>query len=183
MPMVKWARERDKWRTGLKMRFAFGGPELSKTVFGGSEAVPVVFGGTERAPVVFGGTEPVPVVFGGTEPVPVVFGGRPEFPPVDIYDDGDKVVVEADIPGFKKGEIEVHFKENDLIISGKREKLEEEEEDKYYRYERYFSTFSRVIPLPVPVDCSKAKAKFENAVLRIEIPKVAGEEPTPITVE
>jgi len=35
----------------------------------------------------------------------------------------------------------VHFKENDLIIPGKREKLEEEEEDRYYRCERYFSPF------------------------------------------
>jgi HSP20 family molecular chaperone IbpA len=175
MPMVKWAREREKWRTGLKMRFAFGGPELSQTVFGGTEPVPVVFGGTEPSKTVYGGTEPVPVLFGGREPVPVLFGGVPEFPPVDIYDDGDKIVIQADVPGFKKEEIQVHFKENDLIISGKREKLEEkEEEDKYYRYERYFSTFSRVIPLPVPVDCSKAKAKFENAVLEITIPKVAG---------
>ena len=118
MPMVKWTKEREKWRTGLKMRFASGGPELSRTVFGG----------TEPSPVVHGGREPVPIVYGGTELVPVVFGGVPEFPPVDIYDDGEKLIVQADIPGFNKKEIQVHFKENDLIISCKRENIKEMDE-------------------------------------------------------
>jgi len=53
----------------------------------------------------------------------------------------------------------------------KRKKEEKVEEKNYYRYERSYGSFTRTFRLPVEVQTDKAKAKFENGVLEIRIPK------------
>ena len=182
MPMRRFRRERDKWKAGLKMRWAFGGPERVPIVYGGTEPVPIVYGGTEPSPIVFGGTEPVPIVFGGTEPSPIPFGAIPSFPPVDIYEEEGNLLIIADIPGFSKEDVKVQVRGKQLILSGERKGKEEVKEEQYYRFERYFDTFYRTIDLPMEVEADKAKAKFKEGTLEITVP-IAGGETKEIPVE
>lgn len=92
-------------------------------------------------------------------------------PAVDIYEEGDELVVKAELPGLKKEDIEVKLTDDYITISGEKKKEEKVEEKNYFRYERSYGSFSRTFRLPVEVQTDKAKAKFENGVLEIRIPK------------
>jgi HSP20 family protein len=182
MPMRRWLREREKWKTGLKMRWAFGGPERPPEAFGGTEPSPDYFGWTGPSPTYFGGTEPSPDYFGFPDYYSPPFGARPVFPPVDIYEENGKLVLIADIPGFQKDEIKVQIKPTEVILSGKRKsKISEEvEEENVYRVERLFDTFSRRVSLPVEIDPDTASAKFESGTLKITAQKVETGKEIPI---
>ncbi len=104
-------------------------------------------------------------------------------PRVDIYEKDNKLVIEAEIPGAKKEDVEVKIKDNSVVIRGEVKKEEEEKEKTYYRSERFHGVFERVIPLPVEVKVEEAKATFENGVLKVEIPKAVEEKEVKIEVK
>ncbi len=104
-------------------------------------------------------------------------------PRVDIYEKDNKLVIEAEIPGAKKEDIEVKIKDNAVIIKGEVKKEEEKKDENYYRSERFYGKFERVIPLPVEVKTEEAKATFENGILKLEIPKVTQEKEVKIEVQ
>ncbi len=92
-------------------------------------------------------------------------------PVVDIYEEGDNVVVKAEIPGIKKDDIDVSLTDNTITISGEKEKEEKVEKKNYYRLERSYGSFTRTFRLPAEVQSDKAKAKFKDGILEIRIPK------------
>jgi HSP20 family protein len=100
-----------------------------------------------------------------------------EMPPVDVFEEGDAVVVKAELPGLAKDEIEVEVAGDAVTISGKKEKEEKVEKKDYYRHERAAAEFSRSIALPVEVELEKATAKLEDGVLEVRLTKRAGAAP------
>ncbi len=92
-------------------------------------------------------------------------------PPVDVYEEGEAVVVKAELPGMKKEEIEVSITGDLLTIAGKKAKEEKVERKSYYRYERAEGEFTRTVRLPVEVAAEKLTAKLENGVLEVRAPK------------
>jgi HSP20 family protein len=103
-------------------------------------------------------------------------------PAVDIYDDKDKIVIKAELPGVDKKDIKVDLKEHVLTLKGERSYENEEKEDNYYHKERAFGKFQRAFRLPVNLNPEKINADFKDGVLKIEIPKPEEEEPKKITV-
>lgn len=93
------------------------------------------------------------------------------YPSVDIFEDKDKVVVKAELPGIKKEELDVNITENTITISGEKKKEEKVKEKNFYRLERSRGAFRRSFTLPAGVQSTKAKAKFTDGVLEIRIPK------------
>jgi HSP20 family protein len=91
---------------------------------------------------------------------------------VDVVDDGEDVVVVADLPGFEKDEISVQADDHRLRISAEREEEKEEEEKDYYKRERTQRTLSRTVTLPVEVNVDDSSASYENGVLSVRLPKV-----------
>ena len=75
------------------------------------------------------------------------------------------------MPGVKKEDIKISVTEDEISISGKVEKEREEKEEDYYYAERAYSSWERIIPLPVKIKSDKAKAKYENGVLEVTLPK------------
>ncbi len=185
MPMRRWLKEREKWRTGWMMRWAFGGPEKSPDYFGGTEPSPDYFGWRGPYPTYFGGPEPPAMYFGWPDYMAPPFGGRPEFPPVDMYEEDGKVVIIADIPGFNKEDIKIVAQERAIIISGERkEKITDRvEEDRIIRFERYVDKFSRKLELPVEIDPDTVKAKFESGTLTITANKKETEKAKEVPIE
>jgi HSP20 family protein len=92
-------------------------------------------------------------------------------PTVDIYEEGKDVVVKADLPGVKKGDITIDVSESMLTISGEKRHEDEVEKKDYYRYESTYGRFSRSFELPGGMDTEKAKAHFKDGVLEIRLPK------------
>ncbi len=93
-------------------------------------------------------------------------------PAVDVIDREKEIVVKADLPGVDKKDVKIKIDPETISISGEIKKEKKEENETYYREERVYGSFSRVIPLPAEVDPEKAEAKFENGVLEITAPKV-----------
>ncbi len=92
-------------------------------------------------------------------------------PVVDIFEEGDDVVVKAEIPGIKKDDIDVSLTDNTITISGEKKKEEKVEKKNYYRLERSYGSFTRTFRLPAEVQSDKAKARFKDGILEIRIPK------------
>ena len=103
--------------------------------------------------------------------------------PIDIIDEDDKIRVVADLPGFNKEDIEIFIEDGDLVIRAQRKEEVEEKGRNYIRQERRFGEVYRRVTLPVEVDIEKIKARYNNGVLEIELPKAAAKERKVIKIE
>ena len=103
-------------------------------------------------------------------------------PIVDIYDNDDKIVLKAELPGVDKKDIDIALKDRVLTLKGERSYENEVKEDRYYRKERAFGHFRRSFSLPENVDPGKIKAEFKDGILKVEIPKPAEQKPKKITI-
>lgn len=92
-------------------------------------------------------------------------------PTVDIYEEGNDLVLKADMPGMDKKDIDVTISDNFLTISGERKKEEKVEKGNYYSYERSHGSFFRRFELPADIDPAKVKAHLENGILELRLPK------------
>lgn len=92
-------------------------------------------------------------------------------PAVDVYEEKDAVVVKAELPGMEKDDIEVTLTGTTLTLKGEKKKEEEVKERDFYRCERSYGSFSRIIPLPADVKPDLVKATFNNGVLEVRLPK------------
>lgn len=103
------------------------------------------------------------------ENLPRPFGGQ--WPRVDVAEQEKEVVIKVEAPGVDKDDLEVTLTDNGISIRGKTSHEEEEEGADYFRREISSGSFERTLALPQGVDASKAKASFENGILRITLPK------------
>jgi len=92
-------------------------------------------------------------------------------PPVDLIDKEDSLVLKAELPGVRKEDIKVSATDEEISLSGKVERKKEKKEENYYYSERAYNAWQRTIPLPVRVQSDKAKAKYEDGLLEITLPK------------
>jgi HSP20 family protein len=92
-------------------------------------------------------------------------------PSVDIFIEGEDVVVKAEVPGMKKEDLDVSLTEDTITISGEKKKEEKVEKKDYYRVERSYGSFKRSSRLPAEVQTEKATAKFKDGILEVRIPK------------
>lgn len=90
---------------------------------------------------------------------------------VDIKDEGNDYVLEADLPGVKKDSINISYENNYLTISTSRQDEYEEKKDNYLRQERHYGEFKRSFYVD-DIDESKIKAEFKDGILKITMPKI-----------
>ncbi len=103
-------------------------------------------------------------------------GGREEMlnnwhPRVDVFENNDSLVLEAELPGMTKDDFELSFENNMLTLKGERKFEKKSEGDNYHRIERGYGSFTRSFTLPATVTAEGAKAEFENGMLRVSLPK------------
>lgn len=91
-------------------------------------------------------------------------------PEIEVFQNNNELTVRADLPGLKKDEVSVELTENAVTIHGERKREREEDREGYYRTERTYGSFYRVIPLPEGAITEQAKARFNNGVLEVTIP-------------
>ena len=107
---------------------------------------------------------------------------RGSYPPLTVVDEGDSVVVEAELPGMNKDEIELTVLGDTLTIAGEK-KLPVEEGATYIRHERPHGKFRRLIDLPYSVDHSNISASYTDGALIVKLYKAEEAKPKQITVE
>lgn len=92
-------------------------------------------------------------------------------PRVDETEDEQAIHIKIELPGMSEQDVDLTLSSGVLTVRGKKEREQEEEHKDFYRKERSFGSFKRVLPIPAEVDESKIEAKFEKGVLHIELPK------------
>ncbi len=95
-------------------------------------------------------------------------------PAVNIVETKEAFKVSMAAPGLKKEDFKVEVEDNLITISSEKEEKKEEKEKKYSRKEYNYSAFSRCFTLPKDVNKEKIVATYENGILNLELPKVAG---------
>lgn len=101
---------------------------------------------------------------------------------VDVADRADSVVVELELPGLAKEDIDVSVEDHRLLVSGTKHYESERREGALYVTERAFGRFQRSIPLPEEVTAEGAEAVYKRGVLKLSLPKKAARSAAKITV-
>ena len=96
----------------------------------------------------------------------------------DIRDDGDKYVMESELPGFEKEDIKLDINGTQLTIAAEHSTNSDEKDEKgnYIRRERTFGSYKRSFDVS-DVDTEAISAEYKNGVLTLELPKKKPEEP------
>lgn len=102
-------------------------------------------------------------------------------PPVDVAEEGDKILVKVEVPGVNEKDLKVNFEDGLLTVSGERQ-FDRRDDRNYHRIERAYGSFVRTFNLPRSVDASAIKANYVNGVLEIEIPKKEEAQPRQIHI-
>jgi HSP20 family protein len=104
-------------------------------------------------------------------------------PAVDIKEENDRFVIQADVPGVDPKDIDITMEKGVLTLKGQRVSESQEETEKYKRVERVRGTFMRRFSLPDTVEADKINAKFKDGVLEVTVPKGEEAQPRRIQVE
>lgn len=92
-------------------------------------------------------------------------------PSVDIYEDKDCLILEAELPGMTRDDFEISVENNVITLKGERRFEKKAEGDNYHRVERSYGSFTRSFTLPQTITADGATADFENGILRVSLPK------------
>ena len=88
----------------------------------------------------------------------------------DIVDKGDRYILEAEMPGFGKDDINIYINDNKLTIEAEQSENKEENNANYIRRERRYGSFTRSFDVS-DVDTEAISADYNNGVLTLELPK------------
>jgi HSP20 family protein len=91
-------------------------------------------------------------------------------PAVDVQQCSGNMVVSAELPGLKKGEVKVEVSDDALVIEGERKREHQEDHEGYHRWERSYGHFYRAVPLPEGAKTDQVKAELKEGVLKVSIP-------------
>jgi HSP20 family protein len=92
-------------------------------------------------------------------------------PSVDIYENKEQIVLEAELPGMKREDFDLSIENNVITLRGERHFEKRDETDSYHRVERAYGSFTRSFTLPNTVSSEGATADYRNGVLRVTLPK------------
>jgi HSP20 family protein len=105
------------------------------------------------------------------------------FPAVNVWEEGDQVFVEAELPGLDLKDLEIFVTGGrQLTIKGERKPFTPEK-GVWHRQERTYGSFIRSLILPVAVDAEKVDARFENGVIKVTLAKHESAKPRKIAVK
>jgi len=103
-------------------------------------------------------------------------------PAVDVYENGEKVVLKLDIPGIKEEDLDIRVENQTLSVRGERTFESEEKEENFHRIERRYGSFYRSFTLPTSVDTENIGATYDAGVLKLELKKKASAQPRQIKI-
>jgi HSP20 family protein len=118
---------------------------------------------------------------GNVHGVSQAWGAARGFPAVNLWEEGDALFAEAELPGVKTEDIDVSVVGSELTIRGRRPESAGESTS-FHRRERGTGEFSRTLRLPFEVDPAAVEATLRDGVLLVKLPKAASARPRKIQV-
>lgn len=104
-------------------------------------------------------------------------------PSVDIFENKDQIILEAELPGLSPDDVNISIENNVLTIHGERRFEKKDEGDNFHRVERSYGSFTRSFTLPPTVSSENVAANFDNGVLRLELAKREEAKPRRIEIK
>ena len=104
------------------------------------------------------------------------------FPAVNISEDGDKILIQAELPGTRREDLDISIEGTTVTLSGER-KTDGNGNVSYHRRERRSGTFRKAITLPYEVNAEAAEAGFKDGVLKMVLPKAEQAKPKKIEIK
>jgi HSP20 family protein len=101
---------------------------------------------------------------------------------VDVYEEGDSLLLEAELPGLRAEDVDVTVHDGVLTISGERKAPATRQTARHHVVERSYGAFRRAFVLPDSVDPEKIEAKMNDGVLVLKLAKKAEVRPRKIAV-
>jgi HSP20 family protein len=95
-------------------------------------------------------------------------------PAMDVTENDKEYKVTAELPGMDIKDVQITAADGYLTIKGEKKQESKEEREGYFRQERSYGSFQRVVALPDSANFDKAEANFKNGVLTLSVPKKAG---------
>src|SRR3989442_12005567 len=88
------------------------------------------------------------------------------FPPVDIHEEPDRIVLRAELPGINRDDIDVSIESGTLTLRGEKKQGKEAASENAYSLERFYGSFARSFVLPVAIDPDHIKASYKDEIGR-----------------
>lgn len=104
------------------------------------------------------------------------------FPALNVWEDGENVFVEAEVPGLKAEELDITVVGDELTLKGERSEASEEQAS-FHRRERGIGPFTRVIRLSSEVKADQVQATLTDGILLLKLPKTEAAKPRKIKVK
>ncbi|MCI5149794.1 MAG: Hsp20/alpha crystallin family protein [Candidatus Electrothrix sp. MAN1_4] len=92
-------------------------------------------------------------------------------PVTDLAANDKEYTITVEVPGAEQDDIKIEVANNVMTISGEKKQKKEEEQQDFYRQERYYGSFQRVLSLPEDADQDHIKANFNQGVLTVTMPR------------
>lgn len=106
-----------------------------------------------------------------------------EFPGVNVWADGDTMIVTSELPGIDPKDVDISVVGKSVTLRGTRAAADSCEGDCYHRRERWNGSFSRSIELPFMIDQSRVEARFSKGVLQLTLPRAEADKPRKIAIK
>jgi HSP20 family protein len=104
-------------------------------------------------------------------------------PPVDIYEDANRLVLKLEVPGIPQEDLQINLENQTLTVKGERKFVKDEKEENFHRIERRYGSFVRSFALPATIETDSAQASYENGVLSIALHKKEAAKPKQLKIE
>ena len=88
-------------------------------------------------------------------------------PTLDLSATDKEYAITVEIPGVDEKDVKLELAKDTLTIRGEKKQEKEEKDKNYYRMERSYGSFQRLLSLPDDADQDSIKAKFKNGVLKV----------------
>ncbi len=111
-------------------------------------------------------------------------GLAPNLPPAaDIYETGDELVVELEVPGFEEKELSLEVTDHTLVIKGEQAETKDEKKRSYHLHERLERSFERRFTLPEEADTGTLTAEFKKGILEVHAKKIQTVKPKTVAIK
>lgn len=108
--------------------------------------------------------------------------GMGTYPPLNIFRQGDDLVVITELPGIRREDVEVQVQGDRIRISGTKA-IQYEEGASLHRRERVAGSFDRSIAIPIEVDADRVKAEYRDGILALFLPRAERDKPKSVTIK
>lgn len=98
-------------------------------------------------------------------------------PLADAHETADAYVVELEVPGLQRDDLDVQVEGARLVVKGERRAVGQGRPERFYRMERSYGPFSRSFTFAEPVDAERVTAQLKDGLLRLELPKARTRSP------